>query len=52
MPPKGTKSPRTKSPKSAKPGAAGSTWESLLAVVSANQVGQGKSICVIYFYLI
>ncbi|CAF0831903.1 unnamed protein product [Rotaria sp. Silwood1] len=35
MPPKGTKSPRTKSPKSGKPG--GSTWESLLSSVSANQ---------------
>ncbi|CAF2905403.1 unnamed protein product [Rotaria sp. Silwood2] len=35
MPPKGTKSPRTKSPKSAKPG--GATWESLLSSVSVNQ---------------
>ncbi|CAF4728177.1 unnamed protein product [Rotaria sp. Silwood1] len=35
MPPKGTKSPRTKSPKSGKPG--GATWESLLSSVSANQ---------------
>ncbi|CAF0734574.1 unnamed protein product [Rotaria sordida] len=35
MPPKGAKSPRAKSPKSAKPG--GATWESLLSSVSANQ---------------
>ncbi|CAF5161178.1 unnamed protein product, partial [Rotaria magnacalcarata] len=36
MPPKGTKSPRAKSPKSAKPGG-GSTWETLLGTMSINQ---------------
>ncbi|CAM4745848.1 unnamed protein product [Rotaria magnacalcarata] len=44
MPPKGTKSPRAKSPKSAKPGG-GSTWETLLGTMSINQDNWMTFVC-------
>ncbi|CAF4641723.1 unnamed protein product [Rotaria socialis] len=44
MPPKGTKSPRAKSPKSGKPGG-GSTWEALLGTMSINQDNWTTFVC-------
>jgi len=48
MPPKGTKSPRTKSPKTAK--AAGATWEASMTATSVNEVSNTKMLLVNSFF--
>ncbi len=50
MPPKGTKSPRTKSPKAAKAGGAIS-WETLLTTTSVNEVRNIKIFIYIFVFL-
>ncbi len=51
MPPKGTKSPRTKSPKNVKGGAT-TSWETSLTTTSVNEVRNTKILIFTLFFWI
>jgi hypothetical protein len=51
MPPKGTKSPRTKSPKTAKGGAV-TTWETTVTTTSVNEVRRTKILIELSFWVL